>query len=149
MQENSVDMVQCPPHVPSCCSAWEVCTSGRRVCCCGHWVCHNHSRRQYTNAANPITIIVCRHCPEWDDGTMFDGLTARMMHPPVMYTDACEGCQRAKHIFACRAPPQYASKYRAISDASYEFLGAGRPTSRCAYSHRCSGCWATNEPLQT
>ena len=66
-----------PPQIPVCCTAWEDCTGGRRVCSCRHWVCRLHSRRQFTNDTNPITIIVCRHCPQWDNGAMYDGLEAR------------------------------------------------------------------------
>ena len=82
--------VQSPPQVPSCCSAWEDCTAGRRVCCCGHWVCHLHSRRQYTDAANPITIIVCRHCPQWDYGAMFDGFQVSLKDSPDVHFATCE-----------------------------------------------------------
>ena len=104
-----VDTVQCPPQVPSCCSAWEDCTAGRRVCCCcGHWVCHLHSRRQYTDAANPITIIVCRHCPQWDDGAMFDGLKVSLKDKPAVHIGTCEDVHynRCKE---CRGRPPRSS----------------------------------------
>ena len=61
-----------PPQIPVCCLAWDDCTEGRRVCRCGHWECHLHSRRQYTNDAHSIAIIVCRHCPLCDTGAMHD-----------------------------------------------------------------------------
>ena len=71
---------QAPNGIPDCCGNWgPSCNSSRRICSCGHWVCH---ARSFKILIENSLIIHCVHCPDYDPDNMYDLVAPAFTHRP-------------------------------------------------------------------